>query len=179
MKKKPTIRKVNKDGKFKSKDRPGEHIPIGKIVEKLQKDAIAPTSVDQFRDQSESMTEDYMDNLRLAVTNGKKVFPKNFFVAVLTKHERALKDVFRNYFHPRMTCPTPNYDQALYKYNHKRETIEFIWVIPDQRTCNMLYMNKDKVYGKDLQLLPYVINFIEGKFHAKEKRYNKKIEANL
>lgn len=176
MKNKPTIRKVGKDGLIKTSSDPKDYVPIGKIVEKIQKNAIKPTSTGEYLEQSKSMNVDYIGNLELAVNNGKKIYPKDFFVAVLTKHEKALRNTFRKYFHPRLTCPTPNYDQAVYKYDHLKEEAEFIWVVPDQRTCNMMYLNKHLVHGDDLQLLPYVINFIEGRLDDKEIEYNKNIE---
>lgn len=180
LKERTTFREVTKEGKIKVNDRPEDHIPIGKIITDLRKDkSTLPKTVGEFKEQSKSMTVDYIDNLKIAVENGKKIFNKDFFITVLTKSERILTGVYRSYFHPRVTCPDPNYDQALYRYDHLKEDIEFIWVVPDKDVCSHMYINRYNASGDDLQLIPYVIDFIEGRLHVKQVNYNKKIEANL
>ncbi len=180
LKERTTFREVTTEGKIKVNNRPEGQVPIGKIVQQLRKDdSVLPKSVNEFKEQSKSMNEDYIDNLKIAVENGKKVFNKNFFISVLTKSERLLEGVYRNYFHPRITCPDPNYDQALYHYNHKKEDLEFIWVVPDNNVCSHMYVNRYNPSKEDLQLLSFVVDFIEGRLHVKQVEYNKNIEANL
>lgn len=180
LKERTTFREVTEEGKIKVNNRPEGHVPIGKIVQELRKDEKSkPKTIEEFKEQSKSMTEDYIDNLKIAVENGKKVHNRDFFIAVLTKSERLLEGVYRSYFHPRITCPDPNYDQALYRYNHAKEDIEFIWVVPDKDVCSHMYTNRYNASREDLKLLPYIIDFIEGRLHVKQVEYNKEIEANL
>ena len=42
--------------------------------------------------------KEYLNNLLECVTSGRKKFNSDFFVVVLTKNERLLPNVFRNYF---------------------------------------------------------------------------------
>ena len=180
LKGRTTFREVTPEGKIKVNNRPEGQVPIGKIITELRKDdAAIPKTVGEIKEQSKCMTEDYVDNLKLAVENGKKAFNKDFFVTVLTKAERLLTGVIRNYFHPRVTCPDPNYDQALYLYDSSKEEIEFLWVIPDKDVCSHMYTNRYNSSREDLKLLPYVVDFVEGRLHVKQVKFNKKVEANL
>lgn len=77
----------------------------------------------------------YEDQVQEAVKRGCKNFEEDFFVVVLFKKERLLQNVLRQYFFPRISCPTPQYDQVVYKYEKKKEKISFIWVIPDIQSC--------------------------------------------
>jgi hypothetical protein len=55
---------------------------------------------------------------------------------------KLLDNVLRNYFIPTRACPTPHFDQTVYRYDHHKEAIEFLWVIPDQETCEIFRENK-------------------------------------
>ncbi len=180
LKERTTFRKVTADGKIEETTNKKPKVKIKKIVDQLREDkASMPKSVEEYKEQSQSMSEDYIGNLKLAVENGKKHFPKDFFIDVLTKSEQLIEGVYRNYFHPRVTCPDPRYDQALYKYNHKKEEIEFIWVVPDKNVCSHMYVNRFNTSSEDFQLLPYVVDFVEGRLHLKQVKYNKKVERTL
>jgi len=56
-----------------------------------------------------------------------------FYVCVITKKERLMDNVLRNYFLARSTCPTPQYDQTVYKYHRDSGAIQFLWVLPSKR----------------------------------------------
>ena len=66
-------------------------------------------------DQQSGMQEDYIKELIACAKRLSLAHPgKNFFVCVLTKSEKLLHNVFRNYFVARLSCPTPNYDPTVY-----------------------------------------------------------------
>ena len=81
--------------------------------------------------------------------------------------------MIRNYFIPTHDCPTPTYDQTIYKYDHHKESIEFLWVIPDKETCLTLYENKDIVVPEERALLQFVLDFYDGTLYRLMKKLNK------
>ena len=79
-----------------------EKTTVGKqALELMQKEPEINTIIDQQR----AMQEDYLDELAACVLEFRKKYNRDFFVAVLTKSEKLMPNVFRNYFVPRMTCP--------------------------------------------------------------------------
>lgn len=98
-------------------------------------------------------------------------FKGDFFIEGLTKKEKLLENVLRNYFIPRYSCPTPSYDQTLYRYNSQADEIEFIWCVPDKDTSDYLYFHRSQVQEKEL--LEQIIDFKSGKLMRKCKKFNK------
>src|SRR3990167_7176702 len=99
---------------------------VGKISTDLLNDE-TPLDHSAFEQMQESLS-DYEKNLVEAVESGKKTFFGDFYIVVETKKEPKMQNVIRNYFFSRQTCPTPIYDEAVYRYNAKDEAIEFLWV---------------------------------------------------
>ena len=71
-----------------------------------------------------------MKNLYEAVDRGYLKFKGDFYIHVETKKEKLLENVLRNYFIPRETCPTPNYDQSVFTDHREKGEIQFFWTIP-------------------------------------------------
>jgi hypothetical protein len=122
-----------------------------------------------------SMQEEYLDYLVECVATHRMIFPSSFFVVVLTKNEKLLPNVFRNYFSARMSCPTPNYDQTVYKYNKELECIEYIWTIPAREVCYYLLHNKHQVVKEEQELLQFVIDFDTGELYKKSLEFNNEL----
>lgn len=120
----------------------------------------------------QEMTRDYYQNLIDCTLNNRKRFKGKFFIVVLTKNERLLPNVFRNYFFARRTCPTPDYDQSVFRYNNLTEDIEYLWTIPSQDACYHLLANAHEVHRDERELLSYIIDFKKGKLFNIAKRLN-------
>jgi hypothetical protein len=132
---------------------------VGKVaLDLMSKDPEVTTVIDQQR----AMQEDYLEELTECVMEFRRKHPRDFFVTVLTKSEKLMPNVFRNYFVPRLSCPTPNYDQAVYRYRHEDEEIEFIWSIPCREACFYLRENTAHVSTEEHELLQYVVAFADG-----------------
>lgn len=158
---------------------------IGKLAtEAFQKDSgnINPQEIQRATEK------EYLEELKWCVLHAqgkidcsKKEFHKgcvkdepfkgDFFIEALIKKEKLLENVIRNYFIPRKTCPTPHYDQTLYRYNSQNDEIEFIWCIPDKDTCEYLYLHRRQVQEKEL--LQQIIDFKNGSLMEKCKKFNK------
>lgn len=143
---------------------------VGKISsDLLQK---APESRDPIEIQRE-MQEDYLDNLIQCVNAHKKELQSDFYVVVLTKKERLMPNVYRNYFFARLSCPTPDYDQAVYRYDYKKEELEYLWCIPSRDTSILLRDNALQVAPEEQGLLKHVLDFADGTLFKLAKKLNK------
>lgn len=143
---------------------------VGAQVEPLlQKE---PDSRDPIELQRE-MQKDYHDNLIQCINDFKKNNRGDFFVVVLTKNEKLMPNVFRNYFFARRTCPTPNYDQSVFLYRSDLEMAEYIWTIPSQDACMHLRYNAHLVAPEERQLLGFVLDFADGTLYELCKKLNK------
>ena len=142
---------------------------LGKLSTDLLLSSNQPTTV---IDQQRAMQEDYIDHLLQAVDRGQKKYTGDFFVEVQTKKERLMENVFRNYFIDRLTCPTPNYDQAVYRYNNETQSVEFVWVIPDRDSSFHLKDNAIEVAAEERELLKFVLEFDDGTLFKLCKKFN-------
>lgn len=142
---------------------------IGKISSDLL--LKQPESRDPIELQRE-MTSEYLKYLIDCANQHKNIYPGDFYLIVITKNERLMPNVFRNYFTARMSCPTPDYDQAVYKYNRKKEEIEFVWVIPCKDACIHLLKNKEHVTESERPLLNFIVDFWTGNLFEKSKKLN-------
>jgi len=129
------------------------------------------------KELGDTLHKDYMANLEESAKRGVKAFDGDFFIEIRTKPEKLISTVLRNYFYPRLTCPTPSYDQTVYKYNHKLDELEFIWVVPSKKICNDLYANRHDLNHINDPLLPYVIDFSDGSMYIRMKKLNKEIKG--
>ena len=100
-----------------------------------------------------------------------------FYVVVVTKRERLMPNVLRNYFFTTNACPTPTWDQTVYRYTPHDEKIEYLWTVPDKETCRLLKDNALIVAQEERQLLSMVLDFTDGTLDRKARLYNGEIDA--
>ena len=133
-----------------------------------------------IKEQQEAMTEDYLKNLIECVDTHAKIFLGNFYVVVITKNEKLMPNVFRNYFSGRESCPTPDYDQTVFRYNKATEDIEYIWTIPSRDACHHLKDNALLVHPEEKELLKMVLAFADGTLYKICKQLNgEEIDSNM
>ena len=132
-----------------------------------------PEAADVTEQMREQLT-DYDKNMVEAIERGKKDFLNDFYIVVITKRERLMPNVFRNYFFPRQSCPTPDYDQALFSYKRASDSPELIWVIPSKPTC--IYMLAHALEVQEKELLHFVIDFKNGTLMQKALILNNEIK---
>lgn len=114
-----------------------------------------------------------MDNLIQCVQENKNKFPQDLYIVVLTKAEKLMPNVLRNQFFARLSCPTPDYDQSVYRYRFVDECIEYLWTIPSQNACHHLLNNAHLVVKEEQDLLNFVRLFADGSLFALAKNLNK------
>jgi hypothetical protein len=116
--------------------------------------------------------KEYYRHLVDCAINNRKNYKGRFYIVVLTKRERLLNNVLRNYFFSRKSCPTPDYDQSVFKYNNLTEEIEYLWTIPSQDASHHLIQNARYVDKNEHELLSFVIKFNKGELFKIAQKLN-------
>lgn len=159
---------------------------VGQISTELAQKT--PDTLDPIEIQRATEKE-YLDNLVWCVNHAQKTVDcsaipghdecKNrsswqcdFYISALIKREPLLTNVLRNYFLPTLACPTPFYDQTVYKYNHEKGDVEFLWVVPDKETCEIFRENKDIIAREERGLLKFVLEYYDGTLFNLAKKLN-------
>ena len=146
---------------------------VGKVATDLM--VKSPESRDPI-ELAREMQKEYIKELETAVAVGKSKWDSDFFVVVLTKNEKLLQNVFRNYFFPRLTCPTPDYDQSVFMYKKADEALYYIWTIPSRDASFHLKDNALLVVDAEKALLNFVLQFEDGTLYRLSKKLNKEEE---
>jgi hypothetical protein len=142
---------------------------VGKAsIELLAKE---PDTKDPIELQRE-MTSEYEKDFYVCVERGKKNHTGDFYVIVVTKKERLMPNVLRLYFMDGFACPTPDYDQTVYKFHRAEERPELIWCIPSRDTCIMFLDNKTAIAPQEWSLLEYVLKFADRTLYKLAKTLN-------
>lgn len=126
------------------------------------------SAVEQMREQLDK----YDENLIECVEKHKKDYTGDFYVVVVTKKERLMENVLRNYFFARHTCPTPEYDQTVYKYDRTNDALDFMWVIPSKQTCEYMRYNALHIPQSERTLLRFVMEFYDDTLMLLAKKLN-------
>lgn len=124
-------------------------------------------------DQMEENLTDYEKEVIDCAARGLKAYNSDFFVVVLTKKERLFQNIFRNFFFHRKSCPTPEYDQTVYRYLYKSDALELLWCVPDKETCLVYMRDALLVHPNEKELLNYVIGFNDGTLDQMARKLNK------
>ena len=122
--------------------------------------------------QQQAMQQEYMKHLLETIDAGYNTYKKSFFVEVITKNEKLLPNVFRNYFCHRLTCPTPNYDQSVYRFDADKNEVQYIWTVPSRDASHHLKDNAHLVVHEERELLSFVLKFADGTLYNLCKKYN-------
>lgn len=149
---------------------------VGKIATELKEKQ--PETLNPIELQRE-MQKEYIKELTDCALSFRANNHGDFFIVVLTKNEKLLDNVFRNYFFARKTCPTPDYDQSVWKYDAANEQIHFIWVIPSREASFHLKENALQVVPEEQVLLQFVLQFADGTLYKLCKKLNGESDTNL
>ena len=118
------------------------------------------------------MHKSYEEELWECVDFHKKKLKGDFFVVVITKKERLMQNVLRNYFFARTSCPTPDYDQTVYRYIKDSDELEFLWILPAKDICHVFLFNAHQVVPEERWLLEYIKEFSNGSLMKLCKKFN-------
>lgn len=138
----------------------------------MQKEAPSRDPIEIQRE----MQKDYLKELIMCVETHKTKIDGDFFISVITKNERLMPNVFRNYFFATKSCPTPTYDQSIFRWNHRSEDIEYVWTVPSKDTCIHFRENVMMVVPEERQLLQFVLDFYDDTLLKIAKKFNNEEE---
>ena len=124
-------------------------------------------------EQMRAHLSEYEDNVLQCIHDNKNLFEDHFYVVVLTKKERLMQNVLRNYFFARRSCPTPDYDQTVYKYTKASDNLEYMWTIPAADVVECMKVNKYQLGTEAYELLGYVMSFLDGSLLRLSKKINR------
>lgn len=131
------------------------HITVGKAAyDRLRN----PDAKQGIIDTQREMQKGYIDQLVICA----KRYPdwkEPFYICVITKKERILENVIRNYFFARQTRPSPDYNMALYQYDPVFEKITFEWCLPDPETVDFILANINTLTNEQDQLKDFCLRF--------------------
>lgn len=147
----------------------GNKITVGQAaIDLMQKEheQLCPIEYEQ------EIHKTYENEMYSCIERGRKKYNEDFFVVVLKKRERLLDPVYRAYFVPRKSCPTPTYDQIVYKHHFKNNITEFIWVIPDLETATVFKRSVLDIVPEEHELLKFVLDFYDGTLDALARTLN-------
>ena len=129
-----------------------------------------PETTNPIEQMREQLT-DYDRSFAECVDKALVTYQGDFFVVVVSKKERLLANVLRCYFFSRTTCPTPEWDQAVYKY-HRLSGPEFLWVVPSKDTCELFMRSAPYIVPEEMGLLRFVQQFADGTLMKRAKALN-------
>lgn len=139
---------------------------VGKLSLDLQKktdEKINPIDMQRQMHKGNKSEDSFENQVELAVKSGKKDFDGDFFVVVLFKKERLLRNVIRQYFFTRESCPTPSFDQIVYKYFRTDSKLDFLWVVPDKQTVIDMVLIGHELPKEQQDLVQFARDFNSGK----------------
>jgi hypothetical protein len=149
---------------------PDRHQTLGELIsENRLKDIPGEVGVMELVREA---TKDWEKSLLVCVDRGKKSYLGDFFIVILIKNERLFDEVCRLLFFPRISCPTPTYNQTVYKYTRANEQLEFLWVVPDKLTSQFYLENAIEVESDERDLLNFIIDFYSGELDKKAQILN-------
>ncbi len=123
-------------------------------------------------ERMQEMLGEYEHGVLDAVRSGQAQYTGDFFIVALIKRERLMNNVFRNYFIPRKSCPSPHYDQIVYHYHRADDRIEFLWSLPSVVAIQNLLAHKHELDSSFFPLLQFVLDFLDGKLEKKAQLLN-------
>jgi len=119
--------------------------------------------------------DSYESQIDQALERGKKAHEGEFYLVVLFKKERLLQNVVRQYFFTRISCPTPEFDQTVYRYHPKSDQLEFIWTVPDWGTVEKLCHYRADIHPDQQELADYAYRFKHGLLDRECAKLNKEL----
>ena len=120
--------------------------------------------------------KDYEKHINDCIQRHKNTIDGNFYVEVITKKERLMPNVLRNYFFATQACPTPTWDQTIYKYHRSQDIIEFLWVVPSKDTVELFLQNALQIADNEKELLQFILKFTDGSLLKLAKKLNGEVE---
>ena len=149
---------------------------VGAASYELQQKEVGTRSPIELQQE---MHKKYEEEVWACVDRNKEKFEGNFFIVVITKKEKLMHNVLRNYFFARSSCPSPDWDQTVYEYVKSDDALDFLWVIPSRDTCELFRRHRAEIAAEEKWLLAYIDKFHNGDLLKISKKKNNEQEETL
>lgn len=117
-------------------------------------------------ERTEQANDERVRILNEAFEQGKRKYNGDFYIEMCMKREKLFWNVETRWLpHVRQSCPTPMFEQTVYRYNRSEDYLEYIWALPDIRTACYLIENALLLPPEQKELINFVLDFKEGRLH--------------
>lgn len=146
---------------------------VGKIAyDQILKD-LEETKTPTYNEQSKEMLKDYMSKVLECVETNKKTYFGDFYVETITIEVPLMKGkVYRFKYIGKKACPSPTYDQTVFKYHKRDDRLEYLWTIPDKETCYYFKNHALEIPPDQKKLLEFVLDDSCNELLRKAKKLN-------
>ena len=155
---------------------------VGEASLELQKkggDTLTPIDIQKEVHAGTHSKRSYEEEVHESLKVGLQKYEGDFYVVVLLRKERMLKNILRQPFFQRKTCPSPQYDQTVYHYERNGDKLELQWVVPDQQTCKYLPHIRNQLPSDQSWLLEYIDAYNSGQLDKRCLELNKSSSKKL
>jgi len=138
---------------------------VGQAALDLQKkdEIIHAVELERAIHKGNKSADSWESQLMECLQRGMSRYEGDFYLTVITKKERLLENVVRRYFIDRESCPTPEFDQTVFRYVKKDDALKYLWTVPDIQACHELYINAADVSDELKPLVSMVLDFRSGR----------------
>ena len=154
---------------------------VGKIAHDLSKKVEYDPGLNAHTldEQMSEMLNDWDKVMYETIHDGRLAYGKDFYIEVQTRKERNMQNVIRNQFFHRKSCPTPTFDQTVFKYHYVKELPEFLWVLPSKEASQLLTDFALEVPKEKQELLKFVLEDRDGTLLRLAKKLNGELKENV
>lgn len=142
---------------------------VGALSSKL---LMSEPSTRDPRDVEASRQQSYIKCMLDFIEKERHKYGKDFYIEVQLRANRLMPNVFRNQFISKECCPTPTWDQTVYKYHFIPDDLEFLWTVPDKWLCKNMPNHVLEVPESEHELLKFVLDFNDGTLFKRMKQLN-------
>jgi len=131
-------------------------------------------------DQADEQLKNYEQKFLECLEDAKSKYGSNedFYIVSIFQHDKLLTRVMKNPFVARRSCPTPHYDEAVYKYTASEDRIQFLWVLPDIKVANYLVNNYLTLRDDERQLADFVLKHLNNELLYTAMKLNNEFPDN-
>jgi len=118
---------------------------------------------DNALEMSGKLLENLPDQIQAAVKDGCAQYGKiNFYISLYPRFNAFMDKLLDTKIVVRKSCPTPRCEMTAYRYDAFADKVEFLWSLPDLKSCYAFVSNKDKVTPAEFETLQGILDFFDG-----------------
>jgi hypothetical protein len=156
---------------MESKPTAGQQI-VDRITTERTREMVAIEEIGAAMENNDSFTT----KMQGYIAQGRAAYHHDFYITLEAKIEGTLANVgvpnIRIYPLIKRACPTPFYDQSVWKYHYTEDRLEFLWTVPDRDTCAYYRAHALEVVLPERELLNFVLSYYDGSLLRLAKKLN-------